>query len=698
MAKRLLKRPTFLLAALLLTLPAAARAASGPWLITDQSAVRLISATSGVEEGGTLSLGLQFKMEPGWKIYWRSPGAAGYPPQLDWSGSQNLANAETLWPLPHRFELFGLQTFGYGGEVVLPLKVTPADPDAPLALKAAISFLTCAEICVPQEGELTLSLSGGGASELAPLIAEWRDRVPLEEAPGLELASLDLTGALEKPVLEAVARSEEPFENPDLLVEGPPGFLFSKPEVAFSDGGREAKLTVFVEKGPLAEGVIDGKTLTLTLMESGEEPPRGLEQVWRARFTTPPQDLERLFAGAPAGADYGLLAILGFALLGGLILNIMPCVLPVLSLKLLSVAKQGGRERGHIRLGFLASVAGILASFWLLALGALALKSAGLAVGWGIQFQQPLFLSAMALVLTFFALNLFGFFEIALPGWAGDAAGRAPSKGLAGHFMTGALATLLATPCSAPFLGTAVGFALSRGTLEILMIFTALGLGLSLPYLLVAVFPGLAARLPKPGAWMVTLRRVLGLALAGTAVWLLTVLAAQINLMGALLVAALLLLLSAVIALGKPRALAGLLALAVLGAGLFLPASPSAPRIAASEHWQAFDQGRIAELVAAGEVVLVDVTADWCITCKVNKSLVLERGPVLELLQGEGLVAQQADWTNPDPEIAAYLESFGRYGIPFNAVYGPAAPEGIALPELLSEAAVLEAIEKARGG
>ncbi|WP_455372267.1 protein-disulfide reductase DsbD family protein [Limibacillus halophilus] len=709
MAERLLKRLTFLLALLLASLavltPAAdgARAAGGPWLITDQSAVRLISAESGVAGEEALSLGLQFKMEPGWKIYWRSPGVAGYPPQVDWSASDNLASAETLWPLPHRFELFGLQTFGYGGEVVLPLKVTPARPGEPVTLKGAINFLTCSEICVPQEGELTLSLPAGGGTGAgenaeASLIAQWKERVPADSAPGLQLASLDLTGALEKPVLEAVARSDEPFEKPDLLVEGPPGFLFSKPEVAFSDGGREAKLTVFIEKGPLAEGVIDGKALTLTLMESGEEPPRGLEQVWHARFSSAPQDVEQLFAQGSASADYGLLAILGFALLGGLILNIMPCVLPVLSLKLLSVAKQGGRERGHIRLGFLASAAGILASFWLLALGALALKSAGMAVGWGIQFQQPLFLSAMALILTFFALNLFGFFEISLPGWAGDAAGRAPSKGLAGHFMTGALATLLATPCSAPFLGTAVGFALSRGASEILMIFTALGLGLSLPYLLVAGFPGLAARLPKPGAWMVTLRRVLGLAMAGTAVWLLTVLAAQINLMGALVVAALLLLLGVVIALGKPRALAGLLALAVLGAGLFLPAAPPAPRVASSEHWQAFDQKRIAELVAAGEVVLVDVTADWCITCKVNKSLVLERGPVFDLLQGESLVAQQADWTNPDPEIAAYLESFGRYGIPFNAVYGPGAPDGIALPELLSEAAVLEAIEKARGG
>ena len=699
-----------------LAAPGQSRAAAGPWMITDQAAVRLIAANAGAEGEESLSLGLQFKMEPGWKIYWRSPGAAGFPPSVDWSGSENLAGVETHWPLPHRFELFGLQTFGYGGEVVLPLTVTPAEPGAPLRLQGELSFLTCSEICVPQDGTLTLALpgSGGGRSDQAPVIEEWRAALPDAERSGIQVASLALEGELESPRLEAVATSERPFEKPDLLVEGPPGWIYGKPEVALEDGGTRARLSVPIEKGRLAEGVIDGKRLTLTLMDGGgteAAKPRGLEFTWLARYETAPAGLEGLPASAQdlsgGAAPYGLLTILAFALIGGLILNIMPCVLPVLSLKLLSVAEQGGKARSAVRAGFLASAAGILVSFLVLALGALALKGAGLAVGWGIQFQQPLFLSGMALILTLFALNLFGSFEIALPGWASRAAEKTPHEGLGGHFLTGALATLLATPCSAPFLGTAVGFALARGSLEILMIFTALGLGLALPYLLVAALPGLAAALPRPGPWMVTLRRVLGLAMAGTAVWLLTVLAAQIGLGGALLVAALLLAFALAVGLGargllrgKVLPVSGLLAAAALGAVLLFPTPERAADGSDGSEtlWQRFDEARVQSLVSQGGVVLVDVTADWCITCKVNKSAVLERGQVRALLEGGAVSPLQADWTNPDPAISAYLESFGRYGIPFNAVYGPGAPEGIALPELLSEAAVLEAIERARGG
>ena len=708
-----------LLLALALTIPGAgaARAAAGPWLITDQSAVRLIAADSAVGTGETLSLGLQFKMQQGWKIYWRSPGAAGYPPNLDWSASENLESAEILWPLPKRFELFGLQTFGYGGDVVLPLRVEPRSAGQPLDLTATINFLTCSEICVPQEGVLSLTLPSGpgdSAGEQGEIIAQWLEAVPGPEREGLKLASLELEGTLEAPVLSAVALSGIPLEQPDLLVEGPPGFTYAKPEVVLSDDGRRAEFKVATGKSPIAEGVLDGKQLRLTLMDAGAEAPTGVETLWRARFSTPPPGLEQMIAAGGSGAlpgegtgGLGLLAILGLSLLGGLILNVMPCVLPVLSMKLLSVAKQGGRARADIRKGFLASAAGIIASFWVLAAGAAALKAGGLAVGWGIQFQQPLFLVAMALLLTLFALNLFGSFEIALPGWAGQAAERAPSRGLAGHFATGALATLLATPCSAPFLGTAVAFALSRGAFEIALIFTALGVGLSIPYLLVAALPGLAARLPKPGPWMVTLRRILGVAMAATALWLLTVLARQIDLAGALLVAALLLSFALVIALqnrgqkdGRTWPVAAMLAVLALGLSVTLPEPPreEGPLADSSGLWARFDQSRVDSLVAEGQVVLVDVTADWCITCKVNKSLVLERGAVFDLLMGDGIVALQADWTNPDPEISAYLESFGRYGIPFNAVYGPAAPQGIALPEILSENAVLEALRQARGG
>ena len=340
----------------------------------------------------------------------------------------------------------------------------------------------------------------------------------------------------------------------------------------------------------------------------------------------------------------------------------------------------------------------------------MALKAAGVAVGWGIQFQQPLFLVAMALLVTLFAYNLFGLFEIAMPGWVGSMDARAVGHGtethsLAGHFMTGALATLLATPCSAPFLGTAVGFALARGTGEIFLIFAVLGLGLALPYLLIAAMPGLAMRLPRPGAWMVTVRRILGLALLATTLWLLTVLSAQVGTPVAIVAGILLLAIGLTLRVGRDGrgtqrrvglGLAGLLAVSMfaLPASLGMPQDPVS-RSVTVDYWQPLDAGEIPLRVAEGKLVFVDVTADWCITCQANKRLVLDRAEIADHLASENVVAMRGDWTSPSDEIMRYLESFGRYGIPFNAVYGPNAPNGIALPELLTVDTVMNALGRA---
>jgi len=398
-----------------------------------------------------------------------------------------------------------------------------------------------------------------------------------------------------------------------------------------------------------------------------------------------------------------LVSMLGVALLGGLLLNLMPCVLPVLSIKVLSLIGHAGAERQTIRAGFVASAAGIVTSFLLLAVIAGTLKLLGLAVGWGVQFQQPLFLATMVVVVTLFAANLLGLFEIPLPQWASNLGLKGDAHGMAGHFLTGMFATLLATPCSAPFLGTAVGFALSRGLFEILVIFLALGLGMALPYLAVAAWPDLARMLPKPGKWMLVLRRLLGAVLLLTGAWLLVVLSAEAGEKASLTVGALMG--GLLLALGSSRfigvrARAVLVVLFSLGAlAVSLMALPK-PATAVPEHlkslWQPFDRDAIAKDVADGKLVFVDVTADWCITCQVNKATVTYRSPVAERLTQPDVVAMEADWTRPDDNIAAYLASFGRYGIPFNAVYGPGAPDGIALPELLTPELVMEALDKAK--
>ncbi|SOD96019.1 protein-disulfide reductase DsbD family protein [Caenispirillum bisanense] len=687
-----------LLAALLAlataALPARAQWAepgSSGWAETAEADVRLVAAEGATAGHETVTLGLQFRLKDDWKVYWRDAGDAGYPPEIDWTGSENVAETAIQFPAPHRFSVLGIETAGYKADVVYPVTVRLQEPGKPLQVQAAVDYLICSEICVPGRVDLSLGLPGSGAgpTQFAHLIESWEARIPGDGARhGLALAEAVVETGGETPMLRVVVRADPPLAAaPDLFVEGPAELNIGAPEVTLRDGGGTAIL-----RAPVREGGLTGaEPVTLTVVEGD----RGMQ------VAATPQPV-----AAPAGGAAVLAGMLGLALLGGLILNVMPCVLPVLSLKVMGVAHLGGAERRTVRLAFLASAAGIVATFLVLAGGAVALKTAGAAVGWGIQFQQPLFLVAMIVLLSLFAANLWGLFHIRLPGAVGDAAARGgdgQGHGLAGHFGSGVFATLLATPCSAPFLGTAIGFALARGPLEIVAIFAALGLGMSLPYLAVAAAPGLARALPRPGRWMLTVKAVLGVALAATAVWLLWVLSAQVGTRAALAVAGLMV--AAVAVLGARTllpALRGGLAgatVAVLAAVAFTvpwwgaAATPAAPVVPTA--WSAFDQPAIPRLVSEGKVVFVDVTADWCVTCKVNKAAVIERGAVAEALKAPGVVAMQADWTNPDAAISRYLESFGRYGIPFNAVYGPGAPQGIPLPELLTEGAVMDAMARA---
>ena len=676
-----------------------------PWVETDQTAVRLISAAATTGASETVTLGLQFRLKEGWKIYWRSPGDAGFPPQLDFSGSSNLAGARLSWPAPARFSILGLETLGYTGEVVLPIAARLGDAGEALAVDAQLRYLTCSEVCIPYEARLRIDVPSGALepSRHAHLINRFAVQVPADGSLyGLAIDSAEASGAASRPVLRVSATAREPFEKPDLYVEGPPEVSFSAPRLALSEGGRRAHLEVAVYGSEDLDGGLPGKRFTLTLVDGGRVAERTLSVAAARGF----------------GLEGSLAFVLALAVLGGLILNLMPCVLPVLSIKLMGVIGHGGGDRARVRASFLASAAGIEFAFLVLAGALVALRSAGLAVGWGIQFQYPWFLIFMTLVVTLFACNMWGFFALALPGGLADrlvrlgggANGNDGASSLGGSFLAGGFATLLATPCSAPFLGTAVGFALSRGGGEIVAIFAALGLGLALPYLAVAAVPAMATRLPKPGRWMVVLRRFLGVALAATALWLLSVLEAQTGWPAALAAGAGALGIGVILyvrhgAARAARAVASaaliVVAVAAFAAPSFLKGSRATraddaadPRIQAL--WQPFNEAAIADVVADGRLVFVDVTADWCITCSVNKALVLHRGRVLERLIGSDVVAMRADWTEPDDAISRYLGSFGRYGIPFDAVYGPAAPRGIALPELLTEDSVLSAVARAQ--
>lgn len=683
--------------------PAPLPASASPWAETEHGKVRLIAAVDGVGTGETVPLGLEFVMAPGWKIYWRSPGDAGFPPQVDWSGSTNLAAVDLRWPVPMRFSVLGFETIGYEDHVILPIAARLARAGEPVALTARVEYLTCKDICIPYSASLALDLGAGAArpNAFAAALGDFAARVPGEATgggSGLRIEDVRLNDG-RPPQLVVRARSAQPFVAPDLFVEGLPEAAFSAPSVEQRAGGKEATLRIAVHGAGAA--AIAGTPLTFTLVDGD----RAIEQRAVAG---------EIGAEAITAVDRPLAVIVVFALLGGLILNLMPCVLPVLSMKLLAVVGHGGGDRRRVRAGFLASAAGIAFSFLVLATALIGLQAAGTAAGWGLQFQRPWFLIVMTLVMSLFACNLWGWFDIPLPGWLGRMGGGVPRQpdrasphahsggGLAGHFLAGALATLLATPCSAPFLGTAIGFALAAGPAEILVVFAAVALGLALPYLAVALFPVLATRLPRPGPWMVWLRRILGFALLATAVWLLFVLAAQTGPVAALAVAAIALAIIAVLAWTRGRhsgvsrlapAAVGVLALAAL----LLP-HQEVPAPAVAEGWRPLDAPGIAELVAAGRVVYVNVTADWCLTCKVNEHVVLSRDPVRGRLADADVVPMRGDWTRPDEGIARFLAGFGRYGIPFDAVYGPGLPAGEALPELLTTDAVLDALDRAAGG
>jgi len=655
-------------------------------------AARLLTAENAVAPGaGTLSAGLDLDLGEGWKTYWRSPGEVGIPPSVDWSGSENIADVQFLWPAPERFTAFGIENFGYHDEVVFPLRITLADPGAPVRLRAQVSLLTCSDICVPQTFALNLSLPPGTGidSEAAERITMFAEKVP-EEGPsaGITVEAAHLSEDMT--ALTLTARSDAAFRSPDVFPELGIGTAFGKPDIRLSEGGRLlwARLPVLSADEALPDlsvTITDGERAVTLAPQLTETPP------------APPFAIDRAGPGF-----YKVMGIALVALVGGLILNVMPCVLPVLSIKLSSVISSHGQERGRVRAGFLASGLGVLAFMWLLAGATLGVQSIGLSVGWGLQFQNPVFLALMFMLLALFSANLFGAFEISLPSSLQTRLARGSGvASYAGDFATGTFAAVLATPCSAPFLGTAVAFALSGRPLDILVVFTALGVGLALPYFAIGLFPDLISFLPRPGRWMGWIKILLGGLLAATAAWLIWVLTGVGGGFAAIAVvistAALLLLVSVrrIPAPAKWTAAAAAAALPLLAAGFLADSGPVGRTVAAGTDWVPFDRAEIARQVSQGNIVFVDVTADWCLTCKANKALVLDHDPVAAALAAPGVIPMQADWTRPDDRISRYLERFNRFGIPFNVVYGPAAPNGIVLSEILSASSVLDALERA---
>lgn len=672
--------------------PVPTLAASSDAFTSPPLTARLVAASEGIaRETGEFSAGLHLRLNEGWKTYWRSPGEVGIPPSLDWSASRNVSDVAFLWPAPLRFTAFGIENFGYEHEVVFPLRVRLASAGRPATLSTRVNLLACSDICVPLQFRLTLDLpsSTGIDAYAAELIGAYARRIPQTGAGfGLTASTAHIDPSRNALVVAVEGRRQ--FRTPDVFPELGPGSAFGKPDIRLSKDRRSlwARFPILAlarKPPPLEVTVTDG------LRAASFRPDR-------ADAAPPPPYL----TGAPTPSAETLLWIALLAALGGLVLNAMPCVLPVLSIKVASAIRMGGHSPSRIRAGFAVTALGVLSFMWLLAAGTLAARAAGLSVGWGLQFQNPYFLGLMILVVAVFAANLLDLFEINLPAsWHTRLAGADKAPGLTGNFLTGAFAAVLATPCSAPFVGTAIAFALTGRAVDIVVIFTALGVGLALPYLLFALRPSWIRAMPAAGRWMNWLKLLLGVLLTLTAAWLVSVLAAVGGFLTvtatATAVAAVIVILSIRRRLRLRRIASLIILVAALPVVAIYSGTPVSNSPGRAAGWIAFDRTAIAREISRGNVVFVDVTADWCLTCKANKSLVLDRDPVRGLFASSRVIAMRADWTRPDDTISRYLSRFGRYGIPFNAVYGPSAPEGIALPELLTTATVLDALNKAAG-
>jgi len=670
-------------------------AATGPWKEDKEISARLISGTTAVGESDVIPFGLEIRLARGWHTYWRSPGQAGLPPQIDWSRSEteenNLKSATLLYPFPTRYNSYGLETIGYDDRVVFPIDVLPIQKGKALTLDLDADLLLCSSVCVPKHLAVSLTVPDGPAEKSveAPLIQKARARLPTySDESGILLKSMASDGE----ALIFTVSSRERINHPDVFVENDKEIGFGAPVVDVDSSGFEAVLTVRPVDNLPEEAKLTGLPVTLTITNGGH--------ATEIKTMTPvsESDIVSFVAEKPS---FGMILLL--ALLGGMILNLMPCVLPVLSLKVVGLAELSGETRDRVRKSYLATAGGVLFSFLILALSVVVLKSLGIVMGWGVQFQQPVFLMFLIVLLTFFAANLWGFFDVSLPRFLADRMEGSYRAHLIGDFISGAFATLLATPCSAPFLGTAVGFALAAGPLDILAVFMCLGLGLASPYFLIALFPHAAGLLPRPGAWMVRLRQVMGFALLVAAAWLIGVLTLQVRVVGALAFAQLMVVVLLLLAIRKRGVSSKLIVpglAIVVASAVLLGLSGTGDGIDSKVieyRWLRYNPATLRSDIAEGKTVFLNVTADWCLTCKANREFALSNQNVSMRLFHGAIVAMQADWTNPDPSVSELLHKHGRYGVPFNVVYGPLAPEGIVLPEVLTPSVVLRALDRASG-
>jgi thiol:disulfide interchange protein len=733
------------LAALAAPRPATATPVATPHVKAD-----LISEVETIRPTTPFWLGLRLQMEPGWHTYWVNPGDSGLATEIEWSLPDGFEAGEIQWPYPERMVAPPFVSYGYENEVLLLTEITPPgdlEPGDTATLSAHASWTVCREDrCIPSDADLSITLpvaQGPPASDrfTAPYFEAGRMKLPqpvdswdVAAATDDEVVVLTLTPNGEARDPGAVTVFEKLRHS--LIDHGVPARMVHK------DGRIYVQLTVKKRKTKAPthiEGVLvsehgwdaEGRVKALPFavdVEHGklpELPAAGVVQPQSPSGSAGRSQSRREGAALPhhpseAGGvatktrahGLGLALSLLFAFLGGVILNLMPCVFPVLSLKVVGFVESAGGDRRHGRLHAVAFAAGVLLFFWLLAGMLLALRAGGQQLGWGFQLQSPLFVAGLAMLVFALALNMAGLFELGTS--VASLTGRAEqAPGYLGSFSSGALATVLATPCTAPFMGSALGYALTQSPIEAFLVFTALGVGMACPYVTLATSPALLRLLPRPGAWMETFKQAMSFPLFATVLWLVWVFGRQVGNDGvARLLGAMLVIGAAAWVLGrwgdiatapgKRRAasvaslllLAAAIALAVDASGL---ERSSTEALAAAEGttasaWLPYDRDEVARLRAAGKPVFIDFTAAWCLTCQVNERVAFTPA-VDRRLRELGVVTMKADWTSRDPRITAALEALGRDGVPLYVLYRPEHPEPTILPQILSPGVVLDALD-----
>ena len=732
-----------LVCAFVCALPAAAQPVS-----TEHATAELVAERSAVQPGKPLRIGLRLQHIPHWHTYWRNPGDSGLPTTLSWTLPAGSVAGEIEWPAPKRLPIGPLVNYGYEGELLLPLVYTPpadARPGSTLNLQAQATWLVCKDVCIPESATLTLQLPVVGAAGSAEAVTPGSTtHTALFEHTSNELATplagwtvdaqqagRELLVTFSKPLAPGALRPAiQLFPYTEHVVEP------ALHEVFRTDSGYAVKLR-------LLDGVAAPAALSGIAVEQGAT-ALGAPTVWggtrrSAEFDTPVRAVAALAwpAGATAltdtlasaatpetlggGADLGWATALLLAFVGGMVLNLMPCVFPVLSIKLLSLVRHGGSApptAAALRTHALAYSAGVVLSFLALAALLLALRAAGSAIGWGFQLQEPGVVFVLALLFFALGLNLMGAFEFGglLPQGLAAWRDRRPAVDA---LASGVLAVVAASPCTAPFMGAALGYAITQSPAVGLSVFGALGLGMALPYALLVLMPGWRARLPRPGAWMLRLKQALAFPMFLTVVWLVWVLGQQSGIDGAAKALIALVVMAFVIWIvggrraggaggasgtdpSARRAVGGLMLAgawvgtlawswpgAVLGGGAAAArsAAPDSPEAA----WSPYDEAVIAGQLAAGQPVFVDFTAAWCVSCQVNKRVVLHTDATMQAFAQAGVSLMRADWTQRDARITAALARYGRNGVPVYVLLRPGR-EPLLLPEILTAQLVRDAL------